>query len=91
MGTTLNKKAYMELIEDDIAWLKEHTPDGCVQSHIEGVLAQSVDHYYPETPTETRTDQPTALPWTTEAPTQEGWQPIETAPGEKRLLLGDRV
>lgn len=47
MSTKLSEKTYRELIEEDITILNEHLHDCLERGHIEGVLRDSVDRYYP--------------------------------------------
>lgn len=49
-GTLLNRDFYAKLIDDDIAWLKEHTEPGLTQHHIIEVLKDSINQYYPPQP-----------------------------------------
>lgn len=47
MSTKLNEKTYKELINEDISVLNKHLPDCLERDHIESVLKDSVDRYYP--------------------------------------------
>jgi exoribonuclease II len=49
MGTKLNKRAYMQLIEEDLAYLNLHCEEGSLEKdHIRCVLCSSIDWYYPK-------------------------------------------
>lgn len=52
MGTTMNKVAYIEVIEDDIKWLEGMSTNeySLEMKHIVSVLRGSIDMYYPELP-----------------------------------------
>lgn len=47
MSTKLNEKIYKELINEDISVLNKHLPDCLERDHIESVLRDSIDRYYP--------------------------------------------
>lgn len=47
MSNKLNKKTYVQLIEEDIAVLNNHLPDVEEREHIEQVLRHSISYYYP--------------------------------------------
>ncbi len=46
MSMKLNKKAYQQLIDEDVNWLKIETTDCLEQNHILQVLKDSVRCYY---------------------------------------------
>lgn len=49
MGTTMNKRAYTELIEDDINFLEKLLPGThLVKDHIIAVLKHSIRMQYPD-------------------------------------------
>jgi hypothetical protein len=48
MATTINRAAFVQLIEEDIAWL-EKQPRSLERDHIEAVLRDAPSIYYPET------------------------------------------
>lgn len=48
MSCKLNRKAYVQLIEEDVKWLKDNTSDCLEQDHVLQVLSHSVVCYYPE-------------------------------------------
>jgi hypothetical protein len=45
--TQLSKKAYVEIIKQDIEWLLQYTPT-IERKHIQSVLMESIKLYYPE-------------------------------------------
>ncbi len=47
MSNKLNKRTYIEIIEEDIAVLNNHVPDVVEREHIEQVLRHSIGYYYP--------------------------------------------
>lgn len=48
MGLKMNKKAYIELIEQDLAFLNKHCPDTPELDHIKLIVCKSIDWHYPE-------------------------------------------
>lgn len=50
MSNKLNEKTYKELINEDISVLNKHLPDCLERDHIESVLKDSVNRYYPNHP-----------------------------------------
>lgn len=48
MSCKLNRRAYVQLIEEDAKWLKDNTSDCLEQDHILQVLSHSVVCYYPD-------------------------------------------
>src|ERR1700748_836351 len=49
MGTTLDKRAFEKLIEEDIKYLNEICEENSLErGHIVTILEQSVDCYYPD-------------------------------------------
>ena len=47
VGTTINRGAYQQLIDENIEWLLEQ-PRSLERDHIEGIIKHSVDIYYPK-------------------------------------------
>ena len=44
----LNKKAYKQLIKEDIAYVRKHMPHSLERFHIIAVLKDAVDKNYPK-------------------------------------------
>lgn len=47
MGTTMNKKTYAKMIEEDVEWLSKYATPSLERDHIEMVLVWSVSKIYP--------------------------------------------
>lgn len=53
MSMTLNKSAYVKLIEEDLEYLNKNCKDGNLElDHIKAVLCKSIDLLYPEHPSD---------------------------------------
>lgn len=48
MGTKLNKRGYMQLIEENLDWLNNKCPASLEKDHIRDVLKCSIDLLYPD-------------------------------------------
>ncbi len=42
----INKSAYEKLVQDDIAAINKHIPDGVIKDHIKLIICDSIDFYY---------------------------------------------
>ncbi len=67
MVTTLNKKSYEQLIEEDRQWLFLNTKRSLERDHIVEIIRDSVQHYYPDK----------AQPPTSDPPSSPGWISVE--------------
>lgn len=45
MGTTLNRRAYERMIQEDLTWLMQQ-PRSLERDHIEAIINASADHEY---------------------------------------------
>ena len=43
----MNKKAYMELIDEDLKFLNKHCPDGTELDHVKLIVCKSIDWLFP--------------------------------------------
>jgi len=62
MGIKLNKKAYKELIKEDMEKVEKYFPEHSLEKkHIQEVLRSSIECYYPSESKKQTTDEATAI------------------------------